>query len=91
MTKTIRRHRQFKKNFQKRIARDDKLFSQFKVRVELFAQGMRDAPINDHPPTGKLAGRRAFSITADIRVVYVETDDAFVLIDIGTHAQVYGD
>jgi addiction module RelE/StbE family toxin len=57
--------------------------------VELFIQGVRERPINDHPLTGNMDGRRAFSITADVRVVYIETEDAFVFLDIGTHAQVY--
>ena len=35
-------------------------------------------------------GKRAFSITADIRVIYIETDDAIIFVDFGSHAQVYG-
>jgi addiction module RelE/StbE family toxin len=57
--------------------------------VALFAQGVRDTPLNDHPLTGSMTGKRAFSITSDIRVIYIETDEAFVFVDIGTHAQVY--
>lgn len=90
MPKPIRRHRQFKKNFEKWIARDAKLSSQFAQRLALFAQGVRDTPLNDHPLTGSMDGKRAFSISADIRVIYIETDDAILFIDIGTHAQVYG-
>ena len=64
---------------------------QFERRLELWSDGGRQAPLFDHPLTGKLEGKRAFSITGDIRVIYVETDDAIVLFDIGTHAQVYGE
>jgi len=46
-------------------------------------------PLHDHALTGKLAGKRAFSIAGDIRVIYVEFDDFIVFLDIGTHNQVY--
>jgi mRNA-degrading endonuclease YafQ of YafQ-DinJ toxin-antitoxin module len=78
------------KSYRKRIAKDAKLVAQYKARVGLFKQGVRGAPINDHILTGRLAGYCAFSITSDVRVVYVETARAFVFMDIGTHNQVYG-
>lgn len=83
-------HRSFVKSYRKRIAKDAKLVGQYKIRVALFVQGVRDAPLNDHALTGKLIGKRAFSITSDIRVVYVETETTIVFVDIGTHNQVYG-
>jgi addiction module RelE/StbE family toxin len=46
-------------------------------------------PLYDHTLTGKLDGKRAFSITGEFRVLYVELEDAIVLLDIGTHNQVY--
>jgi addiction module RelE/StbE family toxin len=90
MSQQIDLHRSFVKCYVKRISKNPKLVAQYEARVALFMQGIRDTPINDHPLTGTMSGKRAFSITADIRVVYVETNDAFVFIDIGTHAQVYG-
>ena len=51
--------------------------------------GERGRPIYDHALTDKLAGKRAFSITGEIRAIYVELDDCIVLLDIGTHNQVY--
>lgn len=90
MSQRIDLHRPFVKSYVKRISRNPKRVAQYESRVELFMQGVRDAPINDHPLTGTMSGKRAFSITADIRVVYVETNDAFVFVDISTHAQVYG-
>jgi addiction module RelE/StbE family toxin len=90
MEKLLRRHRQFERNFGKRIAKDAKLVAKFEDRLAMFVRGVRGAPINDHPLTGHLSGRRAFSVTADIRVVYVETETAILFVDIGTHNQVYG-
>jgi addiction module RelE/StbE family toxin len=90
MEKPLRRHRQFEKNFGKRIAKDARRMAQFEERLALFLSGVRGTPLNDHALTGKLVGYRAFSITSDVRVVYVETARAFVFMDIGTHNQVYG-
>ncbi|ETA01706.1 hypothetical protein CcI156_05935 [Frankia sp. CcI156] len=90
MQKAIKSHRQFEKNFRRRIAPDARLRAQFEVRVKLFADGARGAPLDDHALTGTLAGYRAFSITGDVRVIYLETEAAFIFLDVGTHNQVYG-
>jgi len=87
--KPIRRHRDFAKHFHKRITNNPKLVKQFEDRLTLFMTSHRGYPLNDHALTGALVGRRSFSITADIRVIYVETADAIIFLDIGTHAQVY--
>jgi addiction module RelE/StbE family toxin len=90
MPKAIRRHRQFEKNFRKRIAPDIKLLAQFDERVKLFIAGVREAPVNDHGLTGQLLGYRAFSVTGDVRVIYLETKTDIIFLDVGTHNQVYG-
>ncbi len=88
--KPIRRHKQFKKNFLKRITPNDKLFNQFESKIVLFMSGERGYPLNDHPLSGNLAGKRAFSVNGDLRVVYEEHSDHIIFLDIGTHNQVYG-
>lgn len=46
--------------------------------------------LRDHKLVGTLKGLRAFFITGDVRVIYIEeNDDSITLIDIGTHNQVY--
>lgn len=80
----------FKKIYQKRIASNKKLITQFDKRVSLFAEGISGYPINDHALTGKLEGKRAFSITGDVRVVYEIIDGICVFLDVGTHSQLYG-
>ena len=87
--KRIEPHRSFVKSYAKRIANDEKLRKQYEARLDMFIAGQRDAPINDHPLTGDLQGRRSFSITADIRVIYIEMEDNIIFLDIGTHNQVY--
>lgn len=63
--------------------------AQFMKRLERFKKGERDQPLNDHALTGDLKGKRAFSITGDVRVVYEETAEVITFLDIGTHNQVY--
>jgi len=87
--KPVRRHRNFEKNFRKRIAPNPKLLLQFEDRLELFLSGFRGYPLDDHSLSGKLIGKRAFSVAGDIRVIYEELEDSIIFIDIGTHNQVY--
>lgn len=90
MSKPIRRTKLFEKNFRKRIGNNPKLREQFIIRLELFVDGLRDAPIYDHALTGNMLGKRAFSVSGDIRVIYSEDSECYRFLDIGTHAQVYG-
>jgi addiction module RelE/StbE family toxin len=87
--KRIELHRSFVKSYAKRIAKDAKLCTQYERRVDMFIAGLRATPINDHVLTGDLQGRRAFSVTANIRVVYIEFEDKIIFLDVGTHNQVY--
>lgn len=88
MTKIVRK-KQFAKQYKKRILGNSKLEVQFERRFALFYNGERGHPLNDHALTGNMAGKRSFSITGDVRVIYEETADAIIFLDIGTHAQVY--
>jgi addiction module RelE/StbE family toxin len=63
--------------------------TQYEKRLNMFMEGRLGTPLNDHALTGDMQGRRAFSITGDIRVVYIELQDKIIFIDIGTHNQVY--
>lgn len=85
----IKYHKQFSKNFKKRIASNPKLVVQFKIRLDLFIENPNDLMLKDHKLTGKRSTYRAFSVTGDIRVVYRILDKDLWLYDIGTHNQVY--
>ena len=87
--KRIARHKQFKKHFDQRIAPNKKLLIRFYERVEMFLLGERGYPLNDHALTGPQFGQRAFSLDGDLRVIYLETDEAYIFLDIGSHNQVY--
>jgi addiction module RelE/StbE family toxin len=87
--KPIIRHRKFIRNFQSRITPNRKLKKQFEDRLQLFTEGVRDYPLDDHPLVGTMKGLRAFSIGGDLRVVYRETDQYYEFLDIGSYDQVY--
>lgn len=81
--------RQFEKHYAKRIRPNKSLQRAYAERYILFAAGERGYPLNDHLLTKSMAGKRAFSVSANIRVVYKETDEAIIFIDVGSHNQVY--
>ncbi len=87
--KPIRRHRKFEKNFQSRISPNTKLKKQFQARLQLFMEGVRDYPLDDHALVGAKKGLRAFSVGGDLRVVYRETEEHYEFLGIGSHNQVY--
>lgn len=79
----------FEKHFKQRISPNEKLKKQFKERLALFIASELGYPLHDHALTGKLTGKRAFSVAGDIRVIYVELEDAIVFLDVGSYNQVY--
>ena len=87
--KEVRFHRIFTKHFRIRILPHKKLVEQFESRLTLFVQGVRDAPLLDHPLGGSMKGLRAFSVGGDLRVIYKDWPDYYEFLDIGSHNQVY--
>ena len=87
--KPIEYTNQFKKRLRQRYGHQPKVLKKLDLHLVLFRRGVRAAPINDHPLTGKLKGLHAFSVGGDVRVVYQETEDYYLLLDIGSHNQVY--
>ncbi len=81
--------KQFQKRLKQRYGHQPKVVLRLRQHLELFAAGVGKGPINDHPLTGRLTGLRAFSVGGDIRVIYQETEDSYLLLDIGSHNQVY--
>jgi addiction module RelE/StbE family toxin len=87
--KRIEYTKQFQKRLKQRYAHQPQVIKRLQFHLELFTDGIRKEPINDHPLTGRLKGLRAFSVGGDVRVVYQETDDCYLLLNIGSHNQVY--
>ena len=62
----------------------------FQERIDLLQIDSSDETLRIHELTGKMKGYFAFSITGDIRVIFQKiSEDEIILIDIGTHNQVY--
>ncbi len=85
----IKRHRQFLKNYKKRILSLSNLNRKFEERLNLFIKDSKDPQLKDHKLFGQLKGLRAFSVAGDIRVVYRINGGVIELYDIGSHNQVY--
>lgn len=84
------RHRQFLRNYQKRILPFSNIDKKFEKRLKLFILNPRNPQLRDHKLIGSLQNFRSFSITGDIRLVYRWIDEyTLELYDIGTHNQVY--
>ncbi|HEV2402601.1 MAG TPA: type II toxin-antitoxin system mRNA interferase toxin, RelE/StbE family [Candidatus Saccharimonadales bacterium] len=87
--KKIEYTKQFQRRLKQRYSHQPRVLERFRVHLKLFSQGVRGQPLNDHSLTGKLKGLRAFSVGGDVRVVYQETEDHYLFLDIGSHNQVY--
>ena len=85
--KQVRRTTQFKALHKQRIAKNEQLRKAFKTGVENFLQDRKT--VGDHSLKDKMTGLRAFYIADDCRVVYLERQDYFLFIDVGSHKEVY--
>lgn len=85
----IQYHREFLKNYKKRVAPYPKLELQFKKQLDKLISNPYDPSLRDHKLIGKRKNFHSFSVTGDIRVVYIIDDKNIRLYDIGSHNQVY--
>ncbi len=85
----VKYHKEFLKNYKKRIKPNPKLASQFSKQLKKFITNPKDSTLHDHKLIGKKMSFRAFSITGDIRFVYSVVGEEIWLYDIGSHNQVY--
>lgn len=80
----------FTKAFKKRVVPNPKLITQTEERIALFKSDRKNPLLKDHGLVGAKKRLRAFSITGDIRIVYLPlSEDEVIFIDIGSHNQVY--
>ncbi len=85
----IKYHKNFIKNYRKRISSNPKLVSKFQKQLDIFLINPQNPILRNHKLIGKLSSYNSFSLTGDIRVIYQIEEDAILLFDIGTHNQVY--
>lgn len=87
---TIELHPRFKKSYKSRISHNVKLVSQVTNRVKIFQKDPKTPLLKDHALIGAKKGLRSFWVTGDIRIVYIQlSNDYVIFFDIGTHNQVY--
>ena len=84
--KTFSYSRKFKKNFKKL---DNKIIKAFKERLIVFQENEYASILNNHPLRAEYADCKSRNITGDYRLVYKRIDSLYILIDIGTHGQLY--
>ncbi len=80
----------FKKSYKKRFVYNKKLKKIISLRIEQFTLNPDDPQLRTHTLLGSKKGLRSFSVTGDIRIIfYYDQDNNAILVDIGTHNQVY--
>ena len=80
----------FKRAYRKRVKDNPRLRAKFWERLGEFLEEPFSAPLRTHKLSGKLAGQWAFSIDDNYRVLFEFIGkDSVLLIDVGTHDEVY--
>ena len=71
---------------------DRKLREKVINTVKRFQINPTDPILRNHPLKGGMSGKRAISVTGDVRIIFEEYDNyvLVIMLDLGTHAQVYG-
>lgn len=80
----------FKKSYKKNISKSPQLKSAFRESLKAFQKDPFAPQLKTHKLSGKLSDLWAFSINYKVRVIfYFINNNKVLLIDIGTHDEVY--
>ncbi len=80
----------FKRSYKKRVRNNSKLKKKFWEKMKIFLENPFFSQLRTHKLSGKLAGQWAFSIDDDCRIVFEFVGkDQVLLIDVGSHDEVY--
>jgi addiction module RelE/StbE family toxin len=84
----IIRHKSFKKKYSKL---DEFLKAKVNLAIETFFKDPFNLSLKNHALKGSLYGKRAISVTGDIRIIFEEYNNyvLVIMLDVGTHSQVY--
>lgn len=83
-------HPNFDKAYRKRIFQNKKLVKKVDERIKIFQSNPKSPILKTHSLTGEKQGYSSFSITGDIRIIYIQLNEDMVIFhDIGSHNQVY--
>lgn len=80
----------FKRSYKKRVRNNSRLKKKFWEKMEIFLENPFFPQLRTHKLSGKLAGQWAFSVDNDCRIVFEFVgEDRALLIDVGSHDEVY--
>jgi len=81
-------HKKFSKHFEKLSF---KLQDKAIEIIELFKKNPTNLILRNHALSGDMHGKRAISVTGDIRIIFEEHDNyvLVIMLDIGSHSQIY--
>ncbi len=83
---------EFQKSFDKRYAKlTPKLKEKIDGAIKKFKRDPFDPILKNHSLKGSMIGKRSFSVTGDMRVIFEEHENytLVLMLDVGTHNQVY--
>ncbi len=82
--------KRFKKALKTRITPNKKLLEKFYQTIELFKKDPYDEALRNHQLHGTQREFRSISVTGDIRITFLQVPKSeIILVDIGTHNQLY--
>ena len=76
-------------HYQKRILKNKKLHELYKEALSLFIENPKAPKLHTHTLKGKMSSKKAFSVDDECRVIYLEDEDKFLFLDIGSHDEGY--
>jgi addiction module RelE/StbE family toxin len=80
----------FHKNFKKALKKQpNNIQDKFFDCLDIFVEDQFSYQLNNHALSGEFKGWRSININGDVRVHYREDGRTIILLDIGTHAQLY--
>lgn len=84
----IRYHKNFEKHYQK-LRKDDR--DKILAAISKFSSNPFDLSLKNHPLHGIALGKRSFSAGNDLRIIFEEHDNYYlvIMLDVGSHNQVY--
>jgi mRNA-degrading endonuclease YafQ of YafQ-DinJ toxin-antitoxin module len=89
MIKRFIQSSRFKAHYKSRIMTSEILRKEFRAAFITFRDNPDDPSLANHELNSPMKGYFAFSINGDYRVVYLVVKGGVLLVDIGTHEQVY--
>lgn len=80
----------YSSRFKKNLKKLDKItIKAFKSRFVIFQENEYAIILNNHPLRAEYADCKSINITGNYRMVYKRIDNFYILMDIGTHSELY--